>query len=522
MNTKRKKFKRMYSIWPLFLAVITFVMTISFPVYAEGTQIIGTVVHEGNIYVYIRGISEAKSDSVIQIGNAICPSEQIAVAKFSDLGMSIRTIVLIDNSKSIPDKNHADIQEILSGIISDSVENEQFKIGTISNEITWQCDYTSNHETLNSVIDELVYSDQDTYLSDILYEVISELRQENTYACTRILVISDGADDKSIGYTNEEVRSLIEENAYLVYSVGIPAKNNFKELETMFSFSRASKARYFLLDGNVSNEEIVNKLLLDQSGICLKITPDESLKDGNSKNILLKLNTSEGSIELVTHAEMPFGTGITEPEKKEEEEKISTEEGLPTLSVSSSREAEKRENAESFPWIALGMGAAIVLILGTLIFALRKKKTFAEKDEKKDEDNLPRKSTVPSKKTAETQIAASGTDDDGAEGLWTGHYLILKNLDNPNLVYKVPIQDEIHIGREYGKILIDDDEVSRKHCVIILRGDLLYIKDTGTNDRGSQNGTYYEGVRVYEETPIVSGGKIKIGRCNYRVDLVEE
>lgn len=518
----RKRVKRVCSIGSIFLVVITFVMAISFPVYAEETQVIGTVVHDGNIYVYAEGISEIKSDSSVQIGNTICPSEQIAVAKFSDIDIAMRTVVLIDNSKSIPERNHADIQEILYGMVADSMENEQFKIGTISDELTWMCDYTSDHEALNGIIEGLVYNDQDTYLSDILYEVLSEIKQEDTYACTRILVISDGADDKSIGYTNEEVRSLIEKNEYSIYSVGVPAKNNSKELETMFSFSRAAKAGYFLLDGTISNEEIVDELLLDQNSICLKITPDESLKDGSSKNILLKINTPEGVIELVTHAEMPFGDGIV---KREEEKKDSGKETIPTLTMSSTTEKDKEETAKPSPWIFLGAGTVTVLALAGIFFVLVKKRMPVKKDEKESIDISPEESFIPQNLTVKTKINSlgDGSDgDDGAEGLWSRYYLILKNLSNPNLVYKVSISDEIHIGREYGEILIDDEEVSRKHCVIILRGDLLYIKDTGTNGRGSQNGTYYEGMQVHEETPIVSGGKIKIGRYYYQVELVEE
>lgn len=528
MNTKRKKTKIMSIIWSAFLVVITSVMAISFPVCAEGTHIIGTIVHDGSIYVYVRGISEVKPDSTIQIGNTICPPEQTTVAKFSDLDISMRTIVLIDNSKSIPDKNHADIQEILSEMIADAMETEQFKIGTISNELTWLCDYTNDHEMLNSVVKGIVYCDQDTYLSDMLYEVMTELGQEDTYACTRILIISDGADDKYIGYTNEEIRSRIEENAYSVYCIGIPAKNNSDELETMFSFSRAAKTEYFLLDGTISNEEIVDELLLDQNGICLKITPDESLKDGGDKNILLKLNTPEGSVELVAHAEMPFGTGTVELENEtaEKEDERNMEEVLPTLSVSNHAEEEKDSNAEPYPWIFAGAGAAMALALVFVIFVFLKKKDSSEKNkiERKDvsSEKIPEPQKIEPKPTKDTQISSQVKEEDEVKPLWTHYYLKLKNLDKPNLVYKVPMKDKIHIGREHGEILIDDNEVSRKHCVVILRESLLYIKDTGSDGHGSKNGTYYENVRIHDETPIVSGGKIRIGSCNYQIELVEE
>ena len=85
-------------------------------------------------------------------------------------------------------------------------------------------------------------------------------------------------------------------------------------------------------------------------------------------------------------------------------------------------------------------------------------------------------------------------------------------------MFKVPIKDVICIGREHtADIVLDDRKVSRKHCEIILRGDLLYIKDCN-----SKNKTYYEDVVVYGEMPMVSGGRIKAGNHQYSVELVKE
>ena len=122
----------------------------------------------------------------------------------------------------------------------------------------------------------------------------------------------------------------------------------------------------------------------------------------------------------------------------------------------------------------------------------------------------------------ETIISGMGADIDDARGLWkesSANYLILQNLDNTNIMMKVPIVDRVRIGR--GKtqdiVIENDKKVSREHCVIILRGELMYITDCN-----SSNGTFYEGVTVYDETPIVSGGKIGIGAHWYRVELVRQ
>ena len=95
---------------------------------------------------------------------------------------------------------------------------------------------------------------------------------------------------------------------------------------------------------------------------------------------------------------------------------------------------------------------------------------------------------------------------------------MLTNLDKPGVQFKKSIGQEISIGRENTDIVISgDDRLSRKHCKIILRGHLLYLKDLN-----SKNGTFYQETRIYDETPIVSGGKIKIGRYHYSVELIME
>lgn len=93
-------------------------------------------------------------------------------------------------------------------------------------------------------------------------------------------------------------------------------------------------------------------------------------------------------------------------------------------------------------------------------------------------------------------------------------YIILRCNDLPEQIYKAPINDIIYIGRKDADIILDDHYVSSKHCEIILRGELLYVKDCN-----SSNGTFYENIRIYEETPIISGGNLKIGQYTYNIKL---
>ena len=68
-------------------------------------------------------------------------------------------------------------------------------------------------------------------------------------------------------------------------------------------------------------------------------------------------------------------------------------------------------------------------------------------------------------------------------------------------------EDVIHLGRGLSAdVRIDDATVSRKHAVIVKRGDAAVILD----DR-SMNGVWVNGERVKEAT-LTDGDEIKLGR----------
>ena len=538
----------------IIMAVIVF---LNFPMvraHAEDSGIISIVEYEGDIYIYVRGISGVDSDSAVQIGNIVCESSQISAAAFDDLNPLMRTLVLVDNSQSIPNGNHDDINEIISGMVSNAKENEQISIATFSDEINYLCDYTSDHDELNEAAGQITYQNQDSYLSDVLYDVIAGLNGNDSYAFNRILVFSDGADDKSIGYTNSEVHDYIGKSQYPVYTVGVPAKNNSSELETMFSFSRAAKSDYFLLDGSVSNEDILNALELDKSGVCIKVKLDEEMKDGSNKGIRLRLNTPEGSIELTGNIDMPFGTGTankkdlesddgkqTEDKKTEEKPKEDEQEKkLPTLKVSgestespAKKDVEKKEAEKSNDNMVIILiivisvfVIAVAVIVIVLLIVRSKKKKAAENSYTDSAQHTPAQwrddSDESTELEGETVMEGADYRDDSAEELWNRrqnrNHLILQRIDNPVVMFKVPIEDVVSIGRsDTASIKLDDSKVSRLHCEIILRGNLLYIKDCN-----SKNKTYYENAIVHDEMPIISGGKVKIGEYIYRVELVKE
>lgn len=96
--------------------------------------------------------------------------------------------------------------------------------------------------------------------------------------------------------------------------------------------------------------------------------------------------------------------------------------------------------------------------------------------------------------------------------------IILEDLDTWQK-YSFIFYDEVGIGRakrndNYEKYLPlhEDGRVSKQHCVIIQRGDCLYLMDDG-----SKNGTYLNGILVDRPTEIQREDVIGVGETRLEI-----
>lgn len=303
------RIKRSMKIYAAVIAVFILLICCGMQAAAAEAGIISTQVCEDMLYLYVRGAG-AESEASVQIGSTVMDSDDVCVEELRNLENPMRTVILVDNSLSIPETDRSEIGTLLSGLIAGRMDGELLRIGTYSDEIVWQCEYTSDAAVLTAAASGIVYEKQSAYLSDVLYGLISELKAEEDGAYTRILVVTDGADDQAIGYTNDEVRSMIGESGLPVYAVGVLLDDNSSELETLFSFSRASSAEYYLLE-ETDTEEILESLLWDQDNLRIGVTLSASLMDGSSRSIRLQLTTGGETTVMTTIATMPFGNAGT-------------------------------------------------------------------------------------------------------------------------------------------------------------------------------------------------------------------
>lgn len=89
----------------------------------------------------------------------------------------------------------------------------------------------------------------------------------------------------------------------------------------------------------------------------------------------------------------------------------------------------------------------------------------------------------------------------------------LVQIYGPELGKKYPLsEDELIVGRDMNcDIVVDLDNVSRRHCVFHSRGGRIYLADLG-----STNGTYLNDAEITREVALRSGDLVKVGGAIFK------
>lgn len=98
--------------------------------------------------------------------------------------------------------------------------------------------------------------------------------------------------------------------------------------------------------------------------------------------------------------------------------------------------------------------------------------------------------------------------------------IILQDM-NTGQTYSFIFYDNVGIGRVKGNgrfekyLSVEDGRVSKQHCVIVHRGDMLYLRDLD-----SRNGTYLNGTRVDQPIVIQKSDIIGVGETELEIQRI--
>lgn len=476
---KYKKNKCIIFVYSIFICILFDVCVSN----AAGSMAaVETHTGESDISIYVKGIDGDVSDAAVQIGTASCTN--VKIGKLSDMKHPVKTLVMLDNSLSIPESARTVNAEILQNIISDRESYEEIAIAVFDDGINYLTEYTSDYTALKAAVNSIAYQDLETHLTDVLYELLStEYAEETENAYWRIIVISDGVDDKSGRSTKDELYTLLKENPVPIYTVGIRTGKNNEQLADFFALSRLSNADSFLPDEMENRLDVNVALNADRDIVKFSITPQGELMDGSRKTVRITLPSGDS---ISTEVTMPQQEQIIKP--------------LVVVCM-------------------IAILAAVVIVIVIAVLNRNRKKAEADKMEAHTDENDNNEDKRNTQTYRHTQIINDGNQHRNTHVLFdsgTSQNIVLTDVDSPVRTFSFPLKNIVLIGadRTCDIKILDDDYISGQHCTIELRKNKFYL-----SDRQSSNGTFLNGSRIYSETEIISGNTIQIGDTRLRFEV---
>lgn len=514
---------------------------------AQEAAVVSSRTAEDSVYLYIKGVSDISSGTTVQVGNTLCGD--IQVANIASMGMPVKTTILFDNSLSLSKRWGSQAKELVAGLIDNHAEGEEFRIATFADGLNVVSDFSTEYDALKAAVEGIEFLDQSSYLTDILYDLLKQSGESSEANYTRFIIITDGADDNEIKYTQAELSDLMKGSGVVIHTVGVKASNNNTLLENLFSYARLTGGTYNIADSNTDVGALREVIDGDHSLLCLRLVPEAAVMDGGRKEAKLSLNTSNGTVVLTASLQMPFADVSSMPSASAEPETTPTpapaaateKPELPSIAVEpqGGEETSKAGDGNLTPVIviiAVVLVIVIVVLVVVLVLKGKKKKpvdaVITHKEQGQGETQKdggqtpPAQQGTPAKSGGNTaRLGAQANQDtagrtlrlQGAAGqnAVRQSFITLTDINNPQRSFRVPIDTRIVIGRETGDIVLGHDAaVSHTHCEIIKKGNLFYV-----NDLKSSNGTFYGNTRVHQETPVLNGGVLEVGTCKYKITI---
>lgn len=465
----------------------------------EGTQ----------VTAYVKGAGEV-SGITAMLGKEPCGDVEFQTMKDSD--KSIKTLLLVDNSLSIPKETRSGIKEQLKELAAARKDNDYFAVGILSEGITILQDFTKDYNQLKTAIDGIEHQDLETYITDALYDYLltDPFAAARKDSFVRIVLISDGVDNKEDGYAKFELLSKLKAETLPIYTVGVEnnSKGNAESLEQMAGLSRATGAascRFSELAGDTAS--LSNLLEADWNNLVVSLDVPESAQDGSLQTLRLDLDDTPVTIDEVR---MPQSEKGPEPEKPEPE----------TIVI-----IPEPEETDFKIYIVIAV-LATLLIIGIIVAVIlaaraKKKKTDframseAELRAKIEEEQQQQGATVFVGGGDATEMS-----DDGTIGIWEEaqptRMITLTDTHAPERRFQKPLAKSLVIGfaRESDICISYDKSVSRKHCELIREEDDVFIVN-----HSQSNGTMLNGSRISSKMLVFDGSIIKMGRVEMRIEI---
>ena len=351
--------------------------------------------------------------------------------------------------------------------------------------------------------------------------MLQQFQEEGDASFKRLVIVSDGVDNKSLGYTREELYALLEEHPYPIYTIGCTNGNNNEELENMYALSRMTGGESYHLDDVEDAITVVQGVASLNSAVKVRVVLQKEAMDGTEKGVYLQLTTADGqTYEDSVEMQMPFGAVSQAPETQTPPAEIAPE-TVPSTEPETAPEPERAtvlDRLQELPIgavIAVAIGAAALVVILVALVVSRKKGAKAPVQEEPRREPAPRMRET---KMLHNEAAGpkAGRNTRAIFPTAPKRVVVLQDVQQPLRRFEAELSAPVLVGYDPDcTIRVDYNEtVSGRHCLITEENGKLYIANLSRS-----NGTVVNGKKIADKTELYSGATIELGSVKMRVDL---
>lgn len=513
----------MKKIWKFILCIYCITAVINCDsLLAEVAPIaVGAYADENNVTVIVKGIEDSTGNVTGQVSGQ--DLEDCTCQAMTESEEPIKTLILVDASKSINANVRKQFYDLLFTLFEDASENEEFCMGTFGKEIEYVTDYTTDRFELIKGYDEIEAVKQTCYLTDILSEALDDFIQMDFNGLERIIVFSDGFNSTKTGVSMEELYAKLGKKPFPIYTIGVVNQDNKSAIKSLFALSKITGGKSLSLKSKKELDEKAEGYLAVDDYYVFKAKVPEQFQDGSYRPISFELSGSEKSAVIEQDVLMFLNQNALEEHTEASP--------IPEVSSKAVGSQAKKSNGvmDRKQIILVGILAAVIFVIAVILILIMVKRSKKTKKVQQTADVSGEQPKSVSKPKIKEEAGAGETTVLSGEmynafqettvlgGLESTWQIVLKDSLNGKIFNK-NIKDQIILGRVSNgedSIVIDyDNSVSKKHCTIIKQQECFYIEDNG-----SANGTYLNGKRVTTTEALHDGDSIDIGKVNLYVAI---
>lgn len=487
-----------------FLAAALIALLAAVPAGAEGGGA-WAVLKDQAVMMYLQD-APAEDIKECTIGNI--PVKPASVKNIKDLEHPVETVILLDNSGSIPPAERQAVREILFDLVANRLEGETFTLALIGEDVRYMCEGEREFSKIKEAIEGIAYQTQSTYITDGVCDVLKGLMEKEDGVLRRLLIIADGADHQELGYTQEEMQDIVSAAGYPVYVLGSSGKDSgaSSSLKELFALSRLTDGQAFQLKDLPESMEVVRAVTACNSGVCIEIPIPGEACNGAQWAV-----GCQGAVITLT---MPV-KAAPEP----------TPTPAPTIAPTEAPAAAPPEPAPegssglSWVWVAAIAAAAAAAAGGVAAAAVLIWKKRRKTQKKDPFEHMP---PAQSERVyeGETVLRPSQEADGGTVLMWDRQNvkaLLLEDMANPGRRFNVPLEGAVSVGRD-AKCTVAvtwDATVSREQCELYQQGGQVMVRNVSHS-----NVTLLDGSPAEKDTPVKNGSVLTMGSTAMRISII--